>query len=133
LAVRGDQWDVVRAGALMIFLPRFDAAEIVNLPQAALMGVPTFYTGCSRAVPGEAADLRLFCRPGACWRDAQGVFDAPGIRSSSDGMTETNITHNPYAGERVSGAVGLPLPGIAIRIVDRDAAEASASSIGMIR
>ena len=34
-------------------------------------------------------------------------------------MTETNMnTSNPYDGERVPGTVGLPLPGVAVRIAD---------------
>ena len=34
-------------------------------------------------------------------------------------MTETNMnTSNPYDGERISGSVGLPLPGVEIRIAD---------------
>ena len=37
------------------------------------------------------------------------------------GMTETcMITTNPYDGARKPGAVGMPLPGIAIRVTDRE-------------
>jgi malonyl-CoA/methylmalonyl-CoA synthetase len=36
-------------------------------------------------------------------------------------MTETSmITSNPYAGERRAGTVGLPLPGVEVRVVDRE-------------
>ncbi|HSX55233.1 MAG TPA: AMP-binding protein, partial [Sphingomonas sp.] len=35
------------------------------------------------------------------------------------GMTETNMnTSNPYDGDRIPGTVGLPLPGVEIRIAD---------------
>src|SRR5260370_36621444 len=35
------------------------------------------------------------------------------------GMTETNMnTSNPYDGERVAGAVGHALPGVAVRVTD---------------
>jgi malonyl-CoA/methylmalonyl-CoA synthetase len=35
------------------------------------------------------------------------------------GMTETNMnTSNPYDGDRVPGSVGLPLPGVELRITD---------------
>ena len=35
------------------------------------------------------------------------------------GMTETNMnTSNPYDGERRAGTVGLPLPGVELRITD---------------
>ena len=34
-------------------------------------------------------------------------------------MTETNMnTSNPYDGDRIPGSVGLPLPGVEIRIAD---------------
>jgi malonyl-CoA/methylmalonyl-CoA synthetase len=40
------------------------------------------------------------------------------------GMTETGMNlSNPYAGPRVPGTVGTPLPGVSIRIVDRDGAD----------
>jgi malonyl-CoA/methylmalonyl-CoA synthetase len=36
-------------------------------------------------------------------------------------MTETNMnTSNPYDGARVAGTVGLPLPGVSLRVVDPD-------------
>ena len=35
------------------------------------------------------------------------------------GMTETNMsTSNPYDGERIAGTVGVPLPGVELRIAD---------------
>jgi malonyl-CoA/methylmalonyl-CoA synthetase len=50
------------------------------------------------------------------------------------GMTETNMnTSNPYDGDRVPGTVGLPLPGVDLRIVDPDTgAHLAAEEIGMI-
>ena len=117
------------AGASMIFLPRFDAAEIVNLlPQATcLMGVPTFYTRLL-AEPSltreAAAHIRLFVSGSAplLAETHRAWFERTGHSILERyGMTETNMNaSNPYAGERVPGAVGLPLPGITIRIVDRD-------------
>ena len=39
------------------------------------------------------------------------------------GMTETcMIASNPYDGDRIPGAVGMALPGITVRIADRDSA-----------
>jgi malonyl-CoA/methylmalonyl-CoA synthetase len=47
------------------------------------------------------------------------------------GMTETGMnTSNPLDGARVGGTVGLPLPGIEIRVVDADGNECAPGTIG---
>jgi malonyl-CoA/methylmalonyl-CoA synthetase len=50
------------------------------------------------------------------------------------GMTETNMnTSNPYDGERVPGAVGFPLPGVAVRVTEPESGkELPRDEIGMI-
>ena len=48
-------------------------------------------------------------------------------------MTETNMnTSNPYEGTRKPGTVGLPLPGVEVKIVDGDGAELGDEQIGSI-
>jgi malonyl-CoA/methylmalonyl-CoA synthetase len=49
-------------------------------------------------------------------------------------MTETNMnTSNPYDGERRAGTVGMPLPGIEVRITDQDTGkELAQGEIGSI-
>jgi malonyl-CoA/methylmalonyl-CoA synthetase len=49
-------------------------------------------------------------------------------------MTETGMnTSNPYEGERRAGTVGLPLPGVEVRITDPETgAPVAAGEIGMI-
>ena len=49
-------------------------------------------------------------------------------------MTETNMnTSNPYDGERVPGAVGHALPGVAVRVTDPETGKVvAADTIGMI-
>jgi len=49
------------------------------------------------------------------------------------GMSETlmNIS-NPYAGERRAGSVGLPLPGVSVRVVDPDGAPVGDEAIGHV-
>jgi malonyl-CoA/methylmalonyl-CoA synthetase len=47
------------------------------------------------------------------------------------GMSETlMITSNPYDGERRAGSVGLPLPGVSVRIVRPDGARADVGEVG---
>ena len=50
------------------------------------------------------------------------------------GMTETNMnTSNPYNGERRAGTVGLPLPGVELKITDPETTkELSIDEIGQI-
>jgi malonyl-CoA/methylmalonyl-CoA synthetase len=49
-------------------------------------------------------------------------------------MSETAmLSSNPYDGERVPGSVGLPLPGVSIRIVDRDGQGCATDAIGDIQ
>jgi malonyl-CoA/methylmalonyl-CoA synthetase len=48
-------------------------------------------------------------------------------------MTETNMnTSNPYDGERRAGTVGMPLPGVELRICDADGTPLEQGEIGEI-
>jgi len=48
-------------------------------------------------------------------------------------MTETNMnTSNPYDGRRLPGSVGFPLPGVELRIADKDGNPLPQGEIGMI-
>jgi malonyl-CoA/methylmalonyl-CoA synthetase len=116
---------VLYAGASMIFQPAFNpAAVLAALPQATvMMGVPTFYTRllADPRLTGDAVShVRLFISGSAPlspathaeWRERTGHAILERY-----GMTETNmITSNPYQGERRAGTVGMPLPGVAVRI-----------------
>ncbi len=117
---------MLMAGGSCLFLPKFDAAGIVELmPRAsALMGVPTFYTRLL-AEPGlgaAARTMRLFVSGSAplLAQTHRAWFEATGHRILERyGMTETNMnTSNPYEGERRPGTVGLPLPGVELRVCD---------------
>ncbi|CAN5199191.1 malonyl-CoA synthase [soil metagenome] len=118
---------ILCAGASMLFVPQFDAATVMALlPRAtAMMGVPTFYirllgeagftrdlvTGMRLFISGSAplsADIHREFRE----RTGHAILERYG-------MTETNMnTSNPYDGDRVAGTVGLPLPGVSVRIAD---------------
>ena len=130
------------AGAAMIVLPRFDAEDVLGLlPRASVfMGVPTFYTRLL-ALPGlnraAAAGMRLFISGSApllaethrqfLERTGQAVLERYG-------MTETGMnTSNPYDGERIAGSVGLPLPGVEMRVSEPESgAPLPAGEIGML-
>lgn len=115
------------AGAKLIFLPKFDADQILSLMPGAtcLMGVPTFYTRLIEH-PGLTADavkhMRLFISGSApLLAETHRIFAQKTGMAILEryGMTETGmITSNPYQGARRAGTVGLPLAGVAVRISD---------------
>ncbi|MCA0271934.1 MAG: malonyl-CoA synthase [Proteobacteria bacterium] len=129
------------AGCPMIFLPKFDAEEVVRfLPQAtAMMGVPTFYTRLlddPRLTRDLVGNIRLFVSGSAPllaethrqWeaRTGQRILERYG-------MTETNMnTSNPYEGERQAGTVGFPLPGVEVKVCDGTGKEVPKGEIGTI-
>jgi malonyl-CoA/methylmalonyl-CoA synthetase len=130
------------ARAAMIFLPKFDPELIIKLMSRAtvLMGVPTFYTRLlqSPALTREStAHMRLFVSGSApLLADTHREWAARTGHAVLEryGMTETNMnTSNPYAGERIPGAVGHALPGVSVRVTDPDTGkELQPDQIGMI-
>jgi malonyl-CoA/methylmalonyl-CoA synthetase len=104
-----------------------------------MMGVPTFYTRLlkdARLDRERTRHMRLFISGSAPllpethnqWRERTGHAILERY-----GMTETNMnTSNPYHGARIPGSVGLPLPGVEIRIADEQGAPVPQGEIGMI-
>jgi malonyl-CoA/methylmalonyl-CoA synthetase len=130
------------AGASLRLLPRFDPDLVfAQLPHCSvMMGVPTFYVRLlddTRLTRAATAHMRLFVSGSAPLLDA--THRAWHGRTGHAileryGMTETSMnTSNPYDGERVPGTVGLPLPGVAVRVVDQHSGgELPCGSTGMI-
>ena len=128
-------------GSSMIFLPRFDADEILRLlPRATLMmGVPTFYVRLL-AHPGftreASAHMRLFISGSAPLLEE--TFHAFEQRTGQRileryGMTEAGmITSNPYDGERRAGTVGFPLPDVQVRVADSEGRILGPNEIGVL-
>jgi len=120
---------VLLNGSGMFFLPNFDADTIIDLlPRATvLMGVPTFYTRLlehPNLTAARCAHMRLFIAGSApLLPDTFKAFEQrTGHRILERyGMTEAGmITSNPLHGERIPGTVGFPLPGVEVRVCDRD-------------
>jgi len=133
---------VLMSGSSMLFLPRFDRdAVIAALPRATvMMGVPTFYTRLlddPRFNRELCTNMRLFISGSAPLRPE--TFTAFQHRSGHTileryGMTETSMnTSNPLHGERRAGSVGLPLPGVSLRVVDDMGEPLSAGTIGHLQ
>ncbi len=133
---------VLAAGASMIFLPRFDLDLVIEaLPQATvMMGVPTFYTRLlddPRLVHKLVQEVRLFISGSAPLLPAThaAFLERTGHAVLERyGMTETSMnTSNPYEGDRRPGTVGLPLPGVDLRIADPETGSPKKmSEIGVI-
>ena len=115
------------AGASAVLRPRFDAGDLLDSARdhgASLwFGVPTMYARVADSPRlGELARLRL-CVSGSAPLSTElwtTVAEGGGQRILERyGMTETlmNVS-NPYDGERRPGTVGLPLPGVELRLAD---------------
>jgi len=129
------------SGSRMLWLPKFDAAEVTALlPRATvMMGVPTFY---SRLLAEPAFDrercksIRLFVS-GSAPLLAE-TFEAFRERTGHAileryGMTEAGmITSNPLEGARVGGTVGKPLPSVDVRIMGEGGRPCGPETIGAV-
>ena len=116
------------SGCRMRLLERFDhrsaIGEFVDFEPTLFFGVPAMYVRLLETDPEIArkvgARMRLFVSgsaplPAAVLEQFRGLFGHTILERY--GMTETfmNIS-NPYMGERRAGTVGLPLPGVSVRI-----------------
>jgi len=121
------------AGATVLLRRRFDAAavaeELLSGDPTLFFGVPTMYVRLveelrRRDTGFGRGRMRLFCSGSAPL--APETFAAFRELTGHEileryGMTETGMNlSNPYAGPRLPGTVGTPLPGVSIRIVDRE-------------
>jgi malonyl-CoA/methylmalonyl-CoA synthetase len=104
-----------------------------------MMGVPTFYTrllSSDRLTKDVAAAMRLFISGSApLLAETHEAFTARTGHHILEryGMTETNMnTSNPYHGARKPGTVGMPLPGVEVRLTDAAGETLPQGEIGMI-
>jgi malonyl-CoA/methylmalonyl-CoA synthetase len=130
------------AGAKLLWHRRFDARAVLQaLPRATVfMGVPTYYTRLL-ANPefgrGQSRSVRLFVSGSAPLqaetfrefeaRTGQRILERYGM--SEAGM----IASNPLDGERRAGTVGMPLPGVSVRIADSEDRTLATGEVGGIQ
>jgi malonyl-CoA/methylmalonyl-CoA synthetase len=132
-------------GSKMLWFSKFDPkAVIARLPEATVfMGVPTLYVRLL-AEPGltrEACrNMRLFIAGSApllieTFRDFAERSGHTILERY--GMSETvMLTSNPYRaedGERRGGTVGVPLPGVGLRVHGDDGAACAVDAVGHIQ
>ncbi|MCJ9728649.1 AMP-binding protein [Bradyrhizobium sp. PRIMUS42] len=129
-------------GARLLLHPKFEVSDVLRaLPRASVfMGVPTYYHRLL-ANPSLTGDLcgnvRLFISGSAPLSvDVHRNFEArTGHRILERyGATEAMILcANPADGERRPGSVGLPIPGVELRVSDEADAALPTGSVGMIQ
>ncbi len=129
-------------GAEMIWHSGFRAQSVIGaLARATVfMGVPTYYVRLlaekkfSRA---SCATMRLFISGSApLLPETHGAFEMrTGHRILERyGMSEAGmITSNPLDGERRAGAVGMPLPGVQVRVASANDHALPSGEIGAIQ
>jgi len=133
---------VLASGSGMLLMPKFEAAAVIaQLPGSTVfMGVPTHYTRLLQE-PGldqaSTATLRLFVSGSApLLPETHRQFRERTGHTILEryGMTETLMnTSNPYAGPRLPGSVGPPLPGVSLRATQRESgAPVQPGSIGAL-
>ncbi len=131
------------AGGSIVFLPRFEVAEVMRLLPGAsvMMGVPTFYTRLLQEADFTARlvrDMRVFISGSApLLAETHAAFETRcgQVILERYGMTETSMSiSNPYSGERRAGTVGVPLEGVEVIITDTDTGKpVSSGDIGMVQ
>ena len=132
------------SGCRMRLLERFEhqkaAAEFLSFRPTLFFGVPTMYIRLLDQPPDVArkigSTLRLFiCGSAPLPAHVLASFREKYCHTILEryGMTETlmNIS-NPYHGERKAGTVGLPLPGISIKIVAENGSTVATGEIGEV-
>jgi malonyl-CoA/methylmalonyl-CoA synthetase len=133
---------VLMSGSKMLWINGFEVATVLtNLPQCTvMMGVPTYYTRLL-AEPGFSAQscrtVRLFISGSApLLADTFAEFERrTGHRILERyGMTETGMnTSNPLHGARRAGTVGLPLPGVEVRVCGVDDKALTVNEVGELQ
>jgi malonyl-CoA/methylmalonyl-CoA synthetase len=118
------------SGCLLRLEERFDhqsiARQMLAFRPTVFFGVPTMYVRLLEVEEAAAREIgsrmRLFVSgsaplPARVWEDFEARFGHRILERY--GMSETLINmSNPCVGERRPGSIGLPLPGVSVRIVD---------------
>jgi len=130
------------SGCRMRLAERFDAKRALDWfrewQPTLFFGVPTMYYRMLEWPPDECATIgramRLFVSgsaplPARVLEDFRERFGHTILERY--GMSETLMNiGNPYTGERRAGSVGVPFPGVTVRIVDVDGAEVRTGEVG---
>jgi long-chain acyl-CoA synthetase len=122
---------ILATGATEYIMERFSTSEALRLLKTGeftyFPGVPTMFHYLLQAGRAEKVmkfpNLRLCASAGAIMpatlnREFEAAFGVPLLDGYGITETSTMVTMNWPAGGRILGSCGLPLPGLAVRIVD---------------
>lgn len=133
---------VLMSGSSMRWLRNFDVPTVLDdIPRSTvMMGVPTYYTRLladERFTAALCARMRLFISGSAPLLAETFVeFERRTGHTILEryGMTETGMnTSNPLHGARRAGTVGLPLPGVAVRVCGNDGRTLGVDEVGVLQ
>jgi malonyl-CoA/methylmalonyl-CoA synthetase len=132
------------SGCRMRLLKRFEHQQaeetFLDFRPTLFFGVPTVYVRLLEMKAASAAEIGRFMRlfvsgsaplPAHVLEEFRKLFGHTILERY--GMSETlmNIS-NPYIGERRAGTVGLPLPGVSVRLLDRSLQPVAEGEMGEI-
>lgn len=139
------------SGARLRILPRFDASttwyHIVDSAPTLFMAVPTIYARLAaawdEALPERRRRMSDACRGMRLMVSGSAPLPIPLLERWREitghtlleryGMTEIGMAlSNPLHGERRPGSVGVPLPGVEVRLVDGSGSPVPEGAIGEI-
>lgn len=123
------------SGSHVVLLDRFNAETVISLLKekqgdlacSVFMGVPAMYISLINTIGNQALcfdHLRLLTSgsaplPVPDFEQIRQVFGKEPVER--EGMSETGMNFsNPLNGEKKPGSIGIPLPGVDVRIVDPD-------------
>jgi len=134
----------IRAGGVIILMPKFDAEAILKTIESEkatyMVGVPSMIQEILKVENGESFDissLKFFLSSGdAVKQETMDAFEkkfkVPIIEGY--GLTEASpmVSFNSPVHERKAGSIGLPLPGVEMKIVDENNSEVKPGQVGEI-
>jgi malonyl-CoA/methylmalonyl-CoA synthetase len=130
------------AGATVMLRAKFEAnrtlQELLDGKPTLFFAVPTIYVRLVEELRAlekvSLPNMRLFCS-GSAPLAAETLTEFESLTGHTIleryGMTETGMNlSNPYAGKRIAGSVGTPLPGVTMRIVNERRQDVAAGEEG---
>lgn len=136
---------VLATGATEFLLEKFSTQDVTSRLQSGkytlMPGVPTMFhyllEGGRAAGETKAPGIRYFLSAGAILpaalnRDFEGAFGKPLLDGYGITETSTMVTLNWPGSARVMGSCGLPIPGLATRVVDGNGRDVALGDEGQL-